>query len=174
MGIEKVCHGMRGVKRWVEYKYNTTGGWWQLLDMACQIYIYTSVAIYVQLIMQFKSSNVTLMISWSKFGQKWREKRIRWQMLRALYEEYFTIYLMQRHVNRRNIKMKWSWDMRSLMSGVRVWALEQIFLEVRSASLGPGADFLGSEIIHAHVYALKCNILKNVFCLRDMNFNNLI
>jgi hypothetical protein len=65
MGIENVCHGMRGVKRWVEYKYNTTGGWWQLLDMACQIHTHThtSVAIYVQLIMQFTSSNVTLMIS---------------------------------------------------------------------------------------------------------------
>ncbi|KAL3568023.1 hypothetical protein D5086_030674 [Populus alba] len=24
MGIEKVCHGMRGVERWVEYKYYTT------------------------------------------------------------------------------------------------------------------------------------------------------
>jgi len=95
------------------------------------IYIYTSVAIYVQLIMQFKSSNVTLMISWSKFGQKWREKRIRRQMLRALYEECFPIYLMQTHVNRRNIKVKRSWDMRSLMSGVQVWAPEQIFLEVK-------------------------------------------
>lgn len=41
MGIENVCHGMRGVKRWVEYKYNTTGGWWQLLDMACQIHTHT-------------------------------------------------------------------------------------------------------------------------------------
>jgi len=135
---------------WIQVLHN----WWVVAAIGYGVpnthakythtHTHTSVAIYVQLIMQFKSSNVTLMISWSKFGQKWREKRIRRQMLRALYEECFTIYLMQRHVNRRNIKMKWSWDMRSLMSGVQVWALEQIFLEVRSASLGPGADFLGS------------------------------
>jgi hypothetical protein len=50
MGIEKVCHGMRGVKRWVEYKYNTTGGWWQLLDMACQIYIYIYFCGYLRTI----------------------------------------------------------------------------------------------------------------------------